>query len=186
MNEEIIAKGKIFELVQIPKSDGKVFEVARRTPGVRLIIVDTDNSKVLLSKEFRHELKDWDFRLPGGKVFDTLDEFEAWRQSGTDLVPELEKRVKIEAHEEVGIDVNSCEFFKKSTLGATVEWDLYVYIVKDWVHHEEGQKNEEGEFGEHIENDNWFTFAEAEQMILDGKMQEELIALILLQWLKQQ
>ncbi len=186
MEEEIIAKGKIFELVQIPKSDGKVFEVARRTPGVRLIIVDTKVSKVLLSKEFRYELKDWDYRLPGGKVFDTLDEFEAWRKSGTDLDPELEKRVKIEAHEEVGIDVVSCGFFKKSTLGATVEWDLYVYVVKDWKVHHEGQNNEAGEFGEKIENDNWFSFSEAEDLILKGKMQEERMALVLLQWLKRQ
>jgi hypothetical protein len=37
MNEIIFAKGKIFELVHISQKDGRVFEVARRAPGVRLI-----------------------------------------------------------------------------------------------------------------------------------------------------
>jgi 8-oxo-dGTP pyrophosphatase MutT (NUDIX family) len=50
-----------------------VFEIARRSPGVRLIICDKD--KILLSKEFRKELKGYDYRLPGGKVFDTLKEY---------------------------------------------------------------------------------------------------------------
>ena len=35
MEEYIIAKGKIFELVQTKQPDGRVFEVARRAPGVR-------------------------------------------------------------------------------------------------------------------------------------------------------
>jgi hypothetical protein len=86
MSENIVAKGKIFELVQLEQPDGRIFEVARRTPGVRLIIPDYATEKILLTKEFRRELNDFDYRLPGGKVFDTLDEFELHRASGSDIL----------------------------------------------------------------------------------------------------
>ena len=37
LKEEIFARGKMFELVHISQPNGKVFEVARRAPGVRLL-----------------------------------------------------------------------------------------------------------------------------------------------------
>ena len=41
MDDEVIyARGKLFELVQQKQPDGRVFEVARRAPGVRVIIAD--------------------------------------------------------------------------------------------------------------------------------------------------
>jgi len=40
---------------------------------VRLIICDGD--KILLTKEYRSEVDTVDYRLPGGKVFDTLIEY---------------------------------------------------------------------------------------------------------------
>ena len=47
-------------------------KMVRRPPGVRALILNkNDNQKILLSKEFRYELDKWDYRLPGGKVFDT-------------------------------------------------------------------------------------------------------------------
>lgn len=65
-------------------------------------------------------------------------------------------------------------------LGATVEWDLYVFETTDWQLSIEGQ---ELEVGEKIEADNWVSYAEARDMIVSGAMAEERIALILLQWL---
>lgn len=73
--EDIVAKGRIFELVQTVQPDGRVFEVARRAPGVRVIIANKAKEQILLTKEFRQELSDWDYRLPGGKVYDTLDDY---------------------------------------------------------------------------------------------------------------
>lgn len=181
MGEKIVAKGKLFELVQTTQDDGRVFEMARRAPGVRLIIVKRKEGKVLLTREFRSELQDWDYRLPGGKVFDSLDEFEAHRASGDDILKAAITKAKAEGAEEAGVDIGELKLFKKSTLGATVEWDLYVFEVSDWQPHVDGQQLEEGE---QIEAEGWFTFVEAEQMILEGKMQEERIALILLQWIK--
>lgn len=181
MKEIIFAKGSMFELVHLPQPDGRTFEVARRAPGTRLIIVDMPAKKVLLTKEFRRELGATDYRLPGGKVFDSLDEYQAFRESGTDIIEAATAKAKAEAREEAGIEVTDLAFYKKSTLGATVEWDLYVFEVTDSQQHKDGQALEEGE---QVEDVLWVPFAEAKQMILDGKMQEERIALILLQWLE--
>lgn len=181
IRESIFAKGKLFELVHETQDDGRVFEVARRAPGVRMIIVDKVSSKILLTKEFRKELDTWDYRLPGGKVFDSLDEYEAFRQTGEDILVAAEQKVVQEAREEAGIGVKDSAFFKKSTLGATVEWDLYVFEITDFDVLDGGQELEQGE---QIEADSWFSYDEVRQKILGGEMQEERIALILLQWLE--
>lgn len=183
-NEEIFATGRIFEIVQIPKSDGRVFEVARRAPGVRLIVADKAGKKVLLTREHRWELNGYDYRLPGGKVFDTIKEFEQFRQSGRPVLEAATEKVKQEAAEEAGIQANEVRLFKKSMLGATVEWDLYVFEATKWQPHKDGQDLKEDEKqGIDI---NWYSHDELEKMILNGDMQEERIALILLQWLKVQ
>lgn len=179
--QSVIYKGKLFELVHLPQADGRVFEVARRAPGVRVIIANKANKKVLLTKEFRKELNAWDYRLPGGKVFDTLDEYEAHRASGDDILNAAKVKAKSEAAEEAGVVVETVEFIAKSTLGATVEWDLYIFEATSWHESEEGQALEAGE---EIETGQWFTYDEVEKMVLDGSMQEERIALALLRWIK--
>lgn len=183
MTETIFSTGKLFELVHNEQPDGRVFETARRAPGVRLIIVNMDAKKVLLTKEFRRELNAYDFRLPGGKVFDSLAEYEAFRKTGKDILVAATSKAKAEATEEAGIAVEELSFYKKSTLGATVEWDLYVFAAPKWHQHEAGQALEEGE---QIDDVSFYDFTEVRDMILSGKMQEERIALILLQWLAQQ
>jgi ADP-ribose pyrophosphatase len=181
--EEIFAKGKLFELVHETQPDGRVFEVARRAPGARLIIADKENRKELLTREFRKELNDWDYRLPGGKVFDSLDDYEAFRTSGNDILAAASKKATEESVEEAGIEITELEQFKKSTLGATVEWDLFVFEAKKWQTAASGQQLEAGEA---IEADNWFSYEEVIEKILNGEMHEERIALILLQWIEKQ
>lgn len=183
MTEIIAAKGVIFELVQTPQPDGRVFEKARRAPGVRVIIADKAKKQLLLTREFRHELGEWDYRLPGGKVFDSLDEYEAFRSSGENIVEAAKKQAINEAQQEAGIEIDELELYKKSTLGATVEWDLYVFEATNWQASVHGQ---ELEVGEKIEADNWFEYDEVKAMILHGEVQEERIALVLLQWLEAQ
>lgn len=184
MADEIIyASGKTFELVQIPKPDGRVFEVARRAPGVRLIVADKPNKKVLLTREHRWELDGFDYRLPGGKVFDTLAEFEAFRKSGKDMLQAATAKAKEEAAEEAGIDISEVALFKRSMLGATVEWDLYIFEATNWQLHKDGQSLKEDEQrGIDVQ---WYDYKELEKMILNGVMQEGRVALVLLQWLKQ-
>lgn len=185
VKEEIFAKGKMFELVHETQNDGRVFEVARRAPGVRLIIADKENQKVLLTKEFRRELRAHDFRLPGGKVFNTLDEYGAYRKSGADILSAAENQAKIEAAEEAGIDISTLRLFRKSALGATVEWDLYVFEATGWQPHKDGQQLKDDEPLDIVGAD-FYSYAEVENKILSGEMQEERIALILLQWINEQ
>lgn len=181
--EDIYARGKMFELVHTTQPDGRVFEVARRAPGVRVIIADKKSKKLLLQREFRRELNGYDFRLPGGKVFDTLEEFDAFRKEGDDIVGAAAEKAKAEAREEAGVAVDEVKLFKKSTLGATVEWDLFVFEATKWHMHEAGQALEDGE---RIDVPSWFGYAEVEHMIMRGDLHEDRIALILLQWLSQQ
>jgi ADP-ribose pyrophosphatase len=181
--ETIFAKGRIFELVHLEQEDGRIFEVARRAPGVRMIIADLTTKRLLLTREFRTELSGWDYRLPGGKVFDSLDEYEAHRQSGDDIVAAAECKVRQEVAEEAGLIVNDAKLVTKSTLGATVEWDLFVFEVTDFEKSASGQALEKGE---QIEADQWFSYDEAAEMIMQGKMQEGRVALVLLQWLHKQ
>ena len=185
MTEIIAAKGVIFELVQTPQPDGRVFEKARRAPGVRVIIADKAKKQLLLTREFRHELQAYDYRLPGGKVFNSLDEFEAFRQSGADIMAVAADRAKAEAAEEAGIDIASVEFVAKSTLGATVEWDLLVYEASDWKPHADGQNLLEDEVTD-IVDASMYDYADVRQKIINGEMQEDRIAMILLRWLEAQ
>lgn len=181
---QIVFRGKIFETVQITQPDGRVFEVARRAPGVRLIIADKAAKKVLLTREHRWELNDWDYRLPGGKVFDTLADFETFRQSGKDIADAAAAKAQEEAAEEAGMQVDSVELYKKSMLGATVEWDLYIFEATQWQPHQDGQSLKEDERrGIDVQ---LYDYAEVKNMILGGQMQEERVALILLQWLESQ
>ncbi|OGE43864.1 hypothetical protein A3B45_02430 [Candidatus Daviesbacteria bacterium RIFCSPLOWO2_01_FULL_39_12] len=75
--EKVIFKGKLIEIVEQKMKAGDyefTLETAKRPPGTRLIIVSPDK-KILLTKEYRPEYKEWDFRLPGGKVIDSLDKY---------------------------------------------------------------------------------------------------------------
>jgi ADP-ribose pyrophosphatase len=140
------------------------------------------NAEILLTREFRSELNDWDYRLPGGKVFDTLEEFDTFRNSGGDIADAATNKAIAEGREEAGTDITAATLYKKSTLGATVEWDLFVFEVTEW----QKADGQQLEAGEQIETDNWFGYDEARQMIMQGHMQEERVALILLQWLESQ
>lgn len=182
-HEVVVARGKLFELVQLEQADGRMFEVARRAPGVRIIIADLQVEKILLTKEFRRELGDWDYRLPGGKVFDTLEQYDQHRKSGDEIIPVAMQKAVDEGIEEAGIEIDDLHYIKKSTLGATVEWDLYIFASTQWRRSADGQKLEAGE---DVESAELFEYDEVEQMILDGKMQEDRVAMVLLQWIHAQ
>ena len=180
--ERITFRGRIIEVVETPVEEApgkiKMYEKARRSPGTRLIIVQ--NQRVLLTVESRSELDKPDIRLPGGKVFNKLDEYNEFLHSGKDiLVPAKQAAIK-EAKEEAGIEVNSIRHFHTSINGATVEWDLYYYVIDDYVRGD--QELEQGEDIELLE----VTFDEAWQYAIDGSMQEDRSAAVLLRYLNEQ
>lgn len=173
--EKITHRGAIIEVVQQEVEIGgkvKTFECARRSPGTRLII--EKGEQILLTREFRRELGTYDFRLPGGKVYDTLEEYSAALESGVDIEEEAKKAAAREAREEVGVQAESLTLVHKSVLGATVVWDLYYFVVSHFT-----QTEQELEDGEDI------TFAfydreEVRRMCLSGEVSEERSALVLL------
>jgi ADP-ribose pyrophosphatase len=176
--ETITHKGNIIEVVQKEvelNGKKKVFEYARRSPGTRLIIPKGET--VLLSREFRTEINGYDYRLPGGKVYDTLDEYNNALSSGIDINEASKKAAIKEAKEEVGVNTSDLTLFHKSVCGATVIWDLFYFVVNEFT--ETTQNLEEGE-------DIMFEFVDkskVKEMCLNGSISEERSALVLLRFL---
>ncbi len=178
-SEEISFQGKIVEVVKQPMKIGNkkiVFEFARRSPGIRLLIVDRAAKKLLLTKEYRHELDDHDYRLPGGKVFDTLDEYNLFLVSGKDIIEPATKWAVVEAQEETGLAIKNPKHFYTSINGATVVWDLLYFEVEDWE-----EAEQQLEHGEDISVE-WVSFVAAKDYALK-QMSEDRSAAVLLRWL---
>jgi len=176
--EKIIHKGKMIEVVQKKierNGESWTLEFARRSPGVRLIIPKGD--KILLSKEFRHELEGYDYRLAGGKVFDSLDEYNKALEVNIDITEAGKIAAIKEAKEEVGIEVKDISFLHKSICGATMVWDLLYFVVNDFT--QASQELGEGEdiVIEAIDKER------VKKMCLDGSISEERSALILMRYL---
>ncbi len=190
MKEKIMYQGDLFQIIKRDKKyliDNDVrcrvdlqYELVKRPPGVRAIICK--DNLVLLNKEFRYELNDWDYRLPGGKVFDTYVEYDMACKNGL-LQKLIIDKLKSEIIEEADIMINSYDLFYLSHNGLTVEWDLYYYIVKDFSvncnFYEENIQKSEFEFIEHC----WLEYDQIEKLILEGKMSEDRSVGVLLRYL---
>ncbi len=146
---EPVFDGEIVQVLQKKTERGDVYEIARRSPGVRMIIVTPDN-KFLISREKRDYLeKGLDYRLPGGKVVDTLEDYlvlleklEHGLDDG-DLTSTVQGAVIKEAKEEVGITVRNPELLHIATAGGTIEWDLWYWLVKDFDRGEQELEHDE-------------------------------------------
>lgn len=136
--ETVKFHGKIIEVIERQFGD-RTFEIARRSPGVRALIVKDD--KILLSREYRTETESYDYRLPGGKVFDRLDDFAL--HLSEDLLPYAKEAVCKEVYEEVGLRAKNPKLIKISKAGATVCWDLYYFEIREFE--EDVQHLEDGE-----------------------------------------
>lgn len=179
--EEIVFKGEIIAVtcqkMQI-KDKIKIFERARRSPGSRSIIISSDQ-KILITKEYRTEIKDWDYRLPGGKVCDTLEEYLILADKPKKLLKAAQEGAKKEVRQEAGAEIKSMELFMIAPSGGpTIEWNLYYFVVRDFV---VLPKQDLGE-GEHIQI-GWYTIPEVIKLCLLGKMRESRSAGVLLQFL---
>jgi ADP-ribose pyrophosphatase YjhB (NUDIX family) len=136
IDEKIMYQGRMIEIVEESiETDGKIklHESGRRAPGVRLIIM-TPDGEFLISKEMRPSIG-MDYRLPGGKVFDSLVEYNEFLATNPtdEIILEKAKEAAIkEGEEEMGIKATDVEFFCKSRCGGSFEWDLYYFIVKKY------------------------------------------------------
>lgn len=167
MKEITIFEGRIGEVISIFQPDGRKFEQYRRPPGTRLVIVSPEG-KILITREMRMETGDYDLRLPGGKVCDSLHEYNELRGSGADLQEAAMLAAQKEAIEETGLDVEGLKFITKANAGATVEWDLYYFLTDKYSEHQKGQQLETGEEIEVT----WMSPTEIRQSIGRGEMQE--------------
>ncbi|HEY1041757.1 MAG TPA: hypothetical protein VGE63_03490 [Candidatus Paceibacterota bacterium] len=180
---DIVYKGKMFEVVQWEGKPGKIFEAAVRSPGVRLLIeCEKDGTPALLmTKEIRREMSGFDYRLPGGKVFDTLDELNAVRESGESISEKAQAAGKKEGKEEAGIEGGTYREVLISKAGASVEWDLHYFTVTGA---EIGIQESEEERGE-IESVIKLTAQEIFEKLVAGEIQEGRSADVLWRWLAQ-
>lgn len=168
--ERYVYKGFIVSVVnQDMKIGGKkvTFEKARRAPGVRLIIRRDD--KLLISKEYRHETDSYDYRLPGGKVFDSLKVYLAKLNDESDLETYVLEAARREAHEEAGLEIEGGEIIYTSVSGATINWDLYYVEVEDFVDSVDGQELEMGEDIDTL----WVTSEKLKELIRNGDFSED-------------
>ena len=178
--ETIDYEGKIFAIVKLEQPNGEVWEIARRTPGVRIIVKNSDGT-YRLSNEFRHEHDSHVYRLPGGKMFDKLDEFLKFSETASedDLLKRAQSDALREAKEELGVEnVKSIRFIEKAVIGSTVEWDLYIFEVSDFS---VGEQRTHGM--EVIEPVN-LTKDQILQAIESGEFNEDRIVPVLLRYLK--
>lgn len=178
--EKIVFEGKTFQIIKQRFSVGsKTIEVekAMRSPGVRLIIIN--ENKILLTKEYRPELKRYDYRLPGGKVFDNLKEYQNSLNKKDNILKKSIEAAKKECIEETGLIAKNVRHYQTSHAGLTVIWDLYYFIVDDSKKHEKGQQLEHDE----VIYPEWKKFEEVKKLCLNGKIREDRTVGILLKFL---
>lgn len=178
-------KGRIIEVASYDVEythDGKTgtytAEIARRSPGVRLLIVDEKNRNILLAKEQRLEATNgWDYRLPGGKVFDRLGDYLPYADDENTLLDYAEKAADKECREETGLKIEDKKFLHKSVSGATIIWDLYYFLVTGFSAASQNLEN-----GEHIFPD-WYSMEAVRNMCLNGSIQEDRSVAVILRYL---
>lgn len=170
---KILSEGRLGAIVGFPMlvnfgngHQEKMFERFIRPPGTRIIAVK--NNKIFLQKEIRLETKsEFDWRLPGGKVIDSFEEYKHY------IGKELPEKIILEAgekelREEAHLGAENIKIFKKSVCGATVEWDLYYLIAKNTKPFEHNHNE-----GEEILDEKWFSFEEVLSMCKNGEINED-------------
>lgn len=179
--KKIVYQGKMIEIVQETVfSNGKeiVLEHGRRAPGIRLII-ETPEGEFLISREERHEIGT-DYRLPGGKVFDSLNEYNKFlsvQKNQTEILKKAKEAAIKEAMEEAGIKPLEMDLFFVSHCGGSFEWDLYYFVVKKYE--EVGQKLEEHEKIEIIK----ISKEKLSELALSDKIKEDRSVAVILKYL---
>jgi hypothetical protein len=185
--EEIVFQGKMVEVVHQPmkhKGVVQMYEWAQRAPGVRMIIPNYEAKELVLTREYRTELDAFDIRLPGGKVFNSLKEWNVHKESGEDIKPIALEKVKEEGLEEAGIVIDEATLLAVSKNGAMMHWDLLYFVADKWHEHKDGAQHQEFEQG--VTSVKRYKFAEVEKLLRDGSISEDRSVAALLRWLNAQ
>lgn len=184
--EKSLFDNGFFEFVETEDDfniDGQIRKIkrnmVRRPPGIRALIVDKKENKILLSKEFRYELNSWDYRLPGGKVFDSLEEYKKSLKRN-DVLEHVEKTVPKEVLEEIGLIVKNPKLLKISKDGSGVIWDLYYYEITEYSVSENGPSLEENEI---VDGYVWKSFDEIIKLCINHDIHEDRSIAVLLTYI---
>lgn len=177
--EEVVFTGQIIEVIRQTRVDKsgkeKVFEKAVRPPGVRLIIVKHQEEKILIAREYRYNIEDFDYRLPGGKVCDSITEYNQI----ADKKSEATKATIWESKQEAGIITTKPKLFTIANSGGpTIDWDLYYFVIDEFE-----ESTQELEFGENI-SIQWLSFDEAIKVALSDKMREDRTVGVLMKYFR--
>lgn len=143
--------------VEVSKGHVEVHEYVWRTDGTRMIAID--DGRVLLTHEYRHELGEFDWRIPGGKV---------------DPGEPLDGAARREFREEAGYEAAEVRFLWATTPDSTVRYQRHFFLATGLTEvktaHEPGE-----ELTVH-----WIPFDDACKKAIDGEIREEISALALL------
>jgi len=174
---KIAFEGKIIRVVQKESPSGKIFEIATRPPGTRILIHDLKNDQILLSSEIRLDIG-LDLRLPGGKVRDTNQEWDQIKDD-KDLNKIIIEAAAKEVREEAGLEVKDLKIFTISPSGGpTIKWDMY-YLVSNKFTDLGHQSLEEDE---KIVT-KWYPVPEVIKLCLSGQIKEGRTVAAILQYL---
>jgi 8-oxo-dGTP pyrophosphatase MutT (NUDIX family) len=173
-----VFNGTIGQVLQ--NSKGK--EYYRRSPGVRAII-PTETGLIFQREKREYLPREWDYRLPGGKVADTLLEYlnfleDDGRDNASNMHHVRSALVK-ELEEEIGlVDVHFEHIpYHISESSATVEHVLYYYVIEEF---KKGKpRPNQDEKIEMVE----FSYQEVYEMLIKRKFSEDRTRAVLLEYL---
>lgn len=167
--------------VEMPGGRREVFERAERPPGVRVLA--SNESQVLVTKEWREETAVWDYRLPGGKVFDSMAEYVSLAsRSARHIERAAQSAAQREFEEEtsIRIPIEQFKLLGRSVCGATVVWDLYYFVAELPVIKTPIAPIASRE-GERIQPE-FFTREEVIRLCVNGLIREDRTAAVLLRY----
>lgn len=166
MNIREVWKGKKFSVYQedVEIAPGRVipFEFASRIDGTRSIVED-EQGRIMITKEFRHELSAYDWRIPGGKL-----NFE-----NEDIKVAAQRELK----EETGVVAKDWTYLWHTNPDSSVRFKRHFLLAKNLT-----QGRQDLELGEDIEA-HWMAKDDVIEIALSGKMAEEFSALSILRYL---
>ena len=180
----IMYSWKIVQLMNQKMRKGELiraFERAERAPWVRLIF-EKDTWEICITREWRSELNNWkwwyDYRLPWGKVFDSLGNYNKFRDSNWDVLKAAKDKAIEEWKEEVGAIFTNSEHIHTSQCGATMRRDLHYFKISDFEIQDQALEDWEDI------TVLWMNPEEVRAKCLDGSIQEDRSVAVLLRYLQ--
>jgi 8-oxo-dGTP pyrophosphatase MutT (NUDIX family) len=159
-DHRVVFEGRHFRVVreEVRLERGiETFEYVWRIDGAR--IVARDGGRVLLTREYRHEIGGYDWRLPGGK----LDREETPLQGA-----------EREFREETGFYGGSWQYLWSTTPDSTVRYRRHFFLVTS-----PSAGPDAPDPGEDL-SAHWLPVATACEYALNGQVREEISALAIL------